>query len=170
MKIHPYLTFSHNFDITINSNPENVIRKIQYFLTHDRNTFGRVRANEFAFMNRRFFPRMYRFSLFIFSGNFVMNNGETILRTKSRLSSPIYYFLIIFLIIWPISVFFIPKDDFIFPLNFISRILIGLIVDFAYYIGLVISYISKIYDVKDILKQVKIAIEKTTRPPEKATP
>ena len=169
MKIHPYLKFSYDFDIQINSNPENVIRKTQYFLTHDRHTFGRVRGNEFAFMNRRFFPRMYRFSLFIFSGNFVKNNGGTILKTKSRLSSPIYYFLIVFLIIFPISVFFIPSGEFFFRLNFISRILIGLFVDLAYYIVLVISYISKIYDVKDILKQVKLAIEKTPRPPEKAT-
>jgi hypothetical protein len=120
-------------------------------------------------MNKRFLPRMYRFSLFIFSGNFIKDNESTILKTRSRLSNPIYYFLIFFLIIFPISVFFIPNPEFFFNLNFIRRILIGLFVDLAYYFVFVISYISKISEVKDILKQVKIAIEKTPRPPEKAT-
>jgi hypothetical protein len=162
MKFHPYLTLSYDFDITINSNSENVISKIQYFLKHDRYTFGRVRGNEFAFMNRRFFSRMYRFSLFVFSGKIFTENEKSVLKIKSRVTGPFNYFLIFFLIIWPISVFFIPSRDFLFPLNTFLRVLIGLMVDIAYYLGLVISYISKIYQVKKVLKQVKIIIEKPT--------
>jgi hypothetical protein len=162
MKIHPYLKLSYNFDITINSNSENVTRKIQYFLNHDRYTFGRVRRNEFAFMNRRFFSRMYRFSLFVFSGKIFAEDDTSVLKVKSRLTSPINYFLIFFLFCCPISVFFIPSNEFVFPLNTGLRILIGFMVDLAYYLGLVVSYISKIYQVKGILKQVKIAIEEPT--------
>jgi hypothetical protein len=96
---------------------------------------------------------------FIFIGRVIDNHPRSIVKIKARIADPHIYLFYIFIIVWPISIFFIPRDDFFVPINIGTRLIFGFMVDSLYYLGMLIMYKSKISFIKEDFKRIKNSIE-----------
>ena len=158
MKKNPYFTFSYDFELEINSDYKTINKSIYDFLKHSKRLW-RSRESEFVFMNKPQWLYASRLNPFIFIGRVIDNYPRSIVKIKARIADPHIYFFYIFIIICPVSIFFIPRDNFFFPLNIVTRIILGIMVDSLYYLGMLILYKSKISFVKEDLKRIKNSIE-----------
>lgn len=159
MKIPRQLYFNYDSKLEINKDKEYVLKKLEYFLKTDPNTFGKVRNNEFMFMHKNLLPKIYRFSLVYFSGQIIQHDNTTILNIRHRLTAPFYYIYIIAGLIIPIMYIF-NVDGFYDSFSVIPIFIFNpLFAPILIYLMLLIYYLFKINNVKIVLQRFEKKIE-----------